>query len=130
MIVYTDGSVRRAGNNLGPAGAGVFIEGKESFSIPLGIASPMTAEASAMLIGISMALDMPRKKGILVRTDCKALVDQLHNPSWGHKNKDVAYKDLRNRLRELITSDTTVEWIPRESNKEADKLAREASSQP
>jgi ribonuclease HI len=130
MIVYTDGSVRHgnAQGGRGPAGAGVYVEGEQCFSMsqPLGVTSIMAAEAGAMLLGILMALSMGGTS-ITVRSDCKTLADQLAHPEWGRKNKDVAYKDLLKRLRELITPEIKVEWIPRELNRGADSLARVAS---
>lgn len=131
MVVYTDGSVRRAVNGKGQAGVGVVIQSQETHFIsqPIGIASILTAEASAVLIGILTVLSMSRKKErILVRTDCKTLADQIANPKWGKRNKDVAYKDLLDRLRKLITPDIEVEWVPRERNYQADALAKTASA--
>ena len=129
MIVYTDGSVRGTRlRKLGSAGAGVFIQAAEPVSLaqPLGVTSIMTAEASAMLLGIEMASSMPWTT-LVVRTDCKTLADQLEHPTWGKKNKDAAYRDLLARLRERITPNIRVEWVPRELNTIADGLARAAA---
>lgn len=131
MVVYADGSVRYSLDGKGQGGAGVVIQGQETIFIsqPIGIrVSILVAETAAVLIGLLTALNMPKKKKrIVIKTDCKALADQIANPTWGRKNKDLAYKDLLGRLRELMTPDIKVEWVPRGQNKVADGLARAAS---
>jgi ribonuclease HI len=133
MVVYTDGAVRHgpggAGpGGAGPGGAGVYIEGqceqRFSLSQPLGRTSSLAAEAGAMILGILSAFEMGAR-GVTVKSDCLILVNTLNHNSRS-KCKDAAYQDLLVRLRELITPNIQVEWVPRLQNHRADCLAKEA----
>jgi len=114
---------------VGPAGAGVYIEEEQceqcfSMSQPLGRTNSLAAEAGAMILGILTALDMG-VRSVTIRSDCLVLVNTINLGSRS-KCKNTAYQDLLQRLRELITPDIRVEWVPREQNRKADHLAKEA----
>lgn len=127
VIVEADGGSR---GNPGPAGYGsvvfaadgrtVLAERKEA----LGIATNNVAEYRGLIAGLEAAAELGATD-VAVRMDSKLVVEQMSG-RWQIKHPDM--RPLARRAGELRRRFTTVsfEWIPRERNKHADRLANEA----
>lgn len=127
MVVEADGGSR---GNPGPAGYGaavtdartgaVLAERKES----IGIASNNVAEYRGLIAGLEASIELGATS-VAVRMDSKLVVEQMSG-RW--KVKHPAMRPLNLRARELRDKlgSVTFEWIPRELNKHADRLANEA----
>jgi broad specificity phosphatase PhoE/ribonuclease HI len=127
VIVETDGGSR---GNPGPAGYGavvrdaatgvVLAERKEA----IGVDTNNVAEYRGLLAGLRAAAQLGATS-VIVRTDSKLVVEQLSG-RW-----QVKHERLRPLAREAAVlrdsfADVTFEWIPREHNRHADRLANEA----
>ncbi len=122
IVVYIDGASR---GNPGDAGCGVVVYGvgKEPmrFSKYLGHATNNVAEYNALIFALEKLIELDIKK-IQILSDSQLLVSQV--------NGDYAVKDTNLRklfrvyLGLMVKFDSiTVKHIPRELNREADKLA-------
>lgn len=124
MIVYSDGA---CSGNPGPMGIGfvIFQDGKElfKFSKSIGEGTNNVAEYSAVIEGIKKAL-LLGATGLVVRSDSQLLVRQLNGQ---YRIKQPHLRELKSELQ-TITKDIEVqfEYIPREENEIADKLAKSA----
>jgi ribonuclease H / adenosylcobalamin/alpha-ribazole phosphatase len=127
VIVEADGGSR---GNPGPAGYGavvfdatdhrVLAERKES----IGIATNNVAEYRGLIAGLQAAKELGATS-VAVRMDSKLVVEQMSG-RWQVKNETLRplvrqASDLRSALGPV-----TFEWMPRERNKHADRLANEA----
>ena len=127
VIVYTDGGAR---GNPGPAGAGVVIQhdGKTT-EVKQFLGARQTnnwAEYEAVLIAFGMLLELALQgRDLEFRLDSKLVVEQLEG-NW--KIKEPALKEQAARARGFFHNFGTVRftYIPREENKEADRLVNEA----
>jgi len=127
ITIYTDGGAR---NNPGPAGAGaVIINGSKRFELKkfLGSQTNNWAEYEA----VALALQEAKKHGfakreIEVRLDSQLVAEQL---SDNYQVKEATlwpqYMKVHNLLVEHFP-DAVFKYIPREQNKEADRLVNEA----
>ncbi len=128
VIIYVDGSAR---GNPGPAGIGVVIYDSNNKMINQikRALSPTTnniAEYEALICGLESAL-IHNADQVVVRSDSELVVRQ----SLGHyKVRAQHLKPLAEQVQRLIRGFDRVifERIPREKNKQADRLARLASS--
>jgi ribonuclease HI len=123
LIVACDGAAR---GNPGPAGIGVHItdvEGRLLGEIAegIGVATNNVAEYTAAIRGLERAAEL-RATDVLVRSDSRLLVEQL---SGRYRVKNPTLQRLHTRVRSLAAGFRTVayEHVPRELNKEADRLA-------
>ncbi|HEX9831355.1 MAG TPA: ribonuclease HI family protein [Thermodesulfobacteriota bacterium] len=123
--IYIDGASR---GNPGNSGAGVLIRDKvgniHKIKRSLGILTNNQAEYEALITGLNSAKEL--KKGHLkIYTDSLLLANQI-NGIWRVTNPKIVA--LHKKARELIKDfrQVEVEHIPRELNREADKLANEA----
>jgi ribonuclease H / adenosylcobalamin/alpha-ribazole phosphatase len=127
VVVEADGGSR---GNPGPAGYGavvldpatgdVLAERSES----IGIATNNVAEYGGLIAGLTAAAELGARH-VAVRMDSKLVVEQMKG-TW--QVKHPALRELAGtavRLRREF-ADVTFEWIPRERNKHADRLANEA----
>ncbi|MBU1160377.1 MAG: ribonuclease HI family protein [Patescibacteria group bacterium] len=126
LIIYTDGGAR---NNPGPAGIGVVAYDEQKnriFQISkyIGNATNNQAEYQAVLAGIKKALELKAKE-LIFYLDSELVVKQL-NREYKVKNKDLAslFVQIYNVI--LDFKKVTFQHIPREMNKEADRLVNEA----
>ncbi|MBU0619961.1 MAG: ribonuclease HI family protein [Patescibacteria group bacterium] len=126
LIIYTDGGAR---NNPGPAGIGVVAYDEQKnriFQISkyIGNATNNQAEYQAVLAGIKKALEL-KVKELIFYLDSELVVKQL-NREYKVKNKDLAslFVQIYNVI--LDFKKVTFQHIPREMNKEADRLVNEA----
>ncbi|MEW2397076.1 bifunctional RNase H/acid phosphatase [Streptomyces sp. NPDC046862] len=129
FIVEADGGSR---GNPGPAGYGAVVidaaSGETLVEVAeyIGVATNNVAEYRGLLSGLKAAreLDPSVSVRVHVRMDSKLVVEQMSG-RW-----KIKHPDLRPLATEAATvlpaSQVTYEWIPREQNKHADRLANEA----
>ena len=123
--LYIDGASR---GNPGEAGIGVVIckDGsvKKNISEYIGIATNNVAEYSALIFGLSEAL-IQNIRNIHIKTDSELLYKQIIGE---YKVRDESLKLLNKIAKYLLTGfrDVDISNVPRENNKNADKLASNA----
>ncbi len=125
LEIYIDGASK---GNPGPSGIGVVIyrsgEIIKNISSFIGHATNNVAEYTALIYALQEALIL--KADILkVKTDSQLLARQL-NKVYKVKNENIA--GLYNQSEHLLKAfkKVSIENIPREMNKGADKLATDA----
>ena len=137
LTVYTDGASR---GNPGKSGAGVLIldENKRktaSLNKYLGISTNNEAEYKALIIALEFLSGMPNAAGIgeiLFLLDSQLLVNQM-NGVYSVKSANILplYNKAQKLLKDIKAAlklkgsllKVTFRHIPRELNKDADKLA-------
>jgi ribonuclease HI len=124
LIIEADGGSR---GNPGQAGSGaVVIDGATGellaeLGLYVGVASNNVAEYKAMIMGVRRALEIEPDAELHIRMDSKLVVEQMSG-RWKIKHPDMA--DLAAEARSALTgTPVRFEWIPRELNSRADKLA-------
>ncbi|MCX5139908.1 MULTISPECIES: bifunctional RNase H/acid phosphatase [unclassified Streptomyces] len=133
FVVEADGGSR---GNPGPAGYGAVVidpatgETLAEAAEYIGVATNNVAEYKGLIAGLRAAKALvPDASGdsgprVHVRMDSKLVVEQMSG-RWKIKHPDM--KPLAaEAARILPASAVTYEWIPREKNKHADRLANEA----
>ena len=127
VVIYTDGGAR---NNPGPAGSGaLIINGKEKIELKkfLGKQTNNWAEYEAVVMALTEAKKRGlEKKEIEMRADSLLVVEQLSG-NW--KIKEPALKMQHAKVRSMIVAyfpNIHFVHVPREENKEADRLVNEA----
>ncbi|GED87309.1 bifunctional RNase H/acid phosphatase [Streptomyces sp. 6-11-2] len=127
FIVEADGGSR---GNPGPAGYGAVVldaatgETLAEHAEYLGVATNNVAEYRGLLAGLRSAHALDPSAAVHVRMDSKLVVEQMSG-RWKIKHPDL--KPLATAAaREFPADRVTYEWIPRERNKQADRLANEA----
>jgi broad specificity phosphatase PhoE/ribonuclease HI len=127
VIVEADGGSR---GNPGPAGYGAVVFDAATHAVlterseALGIATNNVAEYQGLIAGLTAARDLGARR-VAVRMDSKLVIEQMKG-TW-----QVKHEGLRPLAREAVAlrqafDAITFEWIPREQNKHADRLANEA----
>ncbi len=124
LIVYTDGA---SSGNPGPMGLGVVIYRDdfrvEELSEYLGIGTNNMAEYTAVIRALETAHQM-KESEVHVKSDSQLVIRQL---TGDYKVKDAKLKPLKRMIDKLCQGlKVSFEHVPREKNKEADKLAKEA----
>ncbi len=123
-IIYTDGASR---GNPGKSGCGaviIFDNGKVELKKYIGIATNNQAEYNALIIALEYLSKYKEIKNIEIYTDSQLMARQL-NGEYKVKNKNIF--NLYKKVIDLLHKYTwQIESIPREENKEADRLANEA----
>ncbi|MFF4013914.1 bifunctional RNase H/acid phosphatase [Streptomyces sp. NPDC001843] len=127
FIVEADGGSR---GNPGPAGYGAVVsdavtgETLAEAAEYLGTATNNVAEYRGLLAGLRAAHALDPAARVGVRMDSKLVVEQMSG-RWKIKHPDM--KPLAAEAARVFPPDrVTYEWIPRERNKHADRLANEA----
>ncbi|MFE2535236.1 bifunctional RNase H/acid phosphatase [Streptomyces sp. NPDC059371] len=127
FIVEADGGSR---GNPGPAGYGsVVIDAATGETLAeraeyIGVATNNVAEYRGLVAGLEAARDLDATARVRVRMDSKLVVEQMSG-RWKIKHPDM--KPLAARAAGVLPgSQVTYEWMPRERNKHADRLANEA----
>lgn len=127
FIVEADGGSR---GNPGPAGYGsVVIDAATGETLMeaaeyIGVATNNVAEYKGLVAGLKAAHELDPAASIHVRMDSKLVVEQMSG-RWKIKHPDM--KPLAaEAARVFPPAQVTYEWIPREQNKHADRLANEA----
>ncbi|MFF4355428.1 bifunctional RNase H/acid phosphatase [Streptomyces sp. NPDC001604] len=127
FIVEADGGSR---GNPGPAGYGsVVLDAATGETLVeaaeyIGVATNNVAEYRGLLAGLRAAHELDPSAKVRVRMDSKLVVEQMSG-RWKIKHPDM--KPLATVAARVFPPDqVTYEWIPREQNKHADRLANEA----
>ena len=126
LIIFTDGGSR---GNPGPAGLGAIIYDENhkvlaEISEFLGVTTNNQAEYRAILAAIKKAVSLGAKE-VEFYLDSELAVKQL-NREYKVKNKDLAPLFLAIYNLTLSFKKISFTHVPREGNKEADRLANEA----
>jgi len=127
--IEIDGSSR---HNPGPSGIGVRVtDGGRTVrevSRRVGIRTNNQAEYLALLCGLEIARDYPGRQ-VVVQTDSELLQRQL---SGRYRVRNPGLKALHQKAQALLARlpGVRVVHVPREENRAADRLAREASEEP
>ncbi|ATW48266.1 bifunctional RNase H/acid phosphatase [Streptomyces peucetius] len=127
FVVEADGGSR---GNPGPAGYGAVVldpvsgEPLAEAAEYIGVATNNVAEYKGLVAGLKAAYGLDPEAAIRVRMDSKLVVEQMSG-RWKIKHPDM--KPLAaEAARVFPPGRVTYEWIPRERNKHADRLANEA----
>ncbi|EMF55677.1 bifunctional RNase H/acid phosphatase [Streptomyces bottropensis] len=127
FIVEADGGSR---GNPGPAGYGSVVldavtgETLVETAEYIGVATNNVAEYRGLIAGLKAAYELDPEASVRVRMDSKLVVEQLSG-RWKIKHPDM--KPLAaEAARVFPPGRVTYEWMPREQNKHADRLANEA----
>ena len=131
LIIHTDGGAR---GNPGPAGIGIVIQDEESKVIKeiseyIGEATNNQAEYRAVIRAMEEAQKLGAEE-LKFYLDSELVVEQL-NRRYKVKNKELAPLFVRifnmsQSLTGLGIKKVTFKHVPRERNKEADRLVNEA----
>ncbi|WP_038552626.1 bifunctional RNase H/acid phosphatase [Nocardia nova] len=127
VIVEADGGSR---GNPGPAGYGAVIWDSDRATVLaerrefLGVTTNNVAEYRGLIAGLAAAAELGART-VEVRMDSKLVVEQMSG-RW--KVKHAAMIPLAERARQLVAGFDRVgfQWIPRDQNSHADRLANEA----
>ncbi|AHH94429.1 bifunctional RNase H/acid phosphatase [Kutzneria albida] len=127
VIVEADGGSR---GNPGPAGYGSVVLDAETREVlaerkdALGVTTNNVAEYQGLIAGLKAAAELGAD-AVEVRMDSKLVVEQMSG-RW--QVKHPAMQPLAREAKQLVAGFDSVEfeWIPRERNKHADRLANEA----
>ncbi|MCX7794023.1 MAG: ribonuclease HI family protein [Thermodesulfovibrionales bacterium] len=122
--IFSDGASR---GNPGPAGIGVVIaEDKKEIEIsrPIGRATNNIAEYMALIAGLEAAHRL-KAEAVEIYSDSELLVKQIKGLYKVRDKKLLALWQRVNRLLGLFKA-YTITHIPREENRKADSLARQA----
>ncbi|WP_371615649.1 bifunctional RNase H/acid phosphatase [Streptomyces sp. NBC_00454] len=127
FVVEADGGSR---GNPGPAGYGSVVldpatgETLAERAEYIGVATNNVAEYKGLIAGLKAARELAPDAQVLVRMDSKLVVEQMSG-RWKIKHPDM--KPLAAEAAKILPrAQVTYEWIPREKNKHADRLANEA----
>lgn len=127
LQVEADGGSR---GNPGVAGYGALVRDPGTGEIlmtdaaPLGKASNNVAEYSGLVAGLRMVRDIDPEARVHVLMDSKLVVEQMSG-RWKIKHEDM--RRLAAEARAVLPAGrVTYEWIPRNRNKDADRLSNEA----
>jgi ribonuclease HI len=126
ITAYFDGGAR---SNPGPAGYGVYIADDQGTVLaelhgPLGIATNNIAEYRGLIAALQWAVDN-NVSAITVKGDSLLIIEQMRG---NYKVKNEGLKPLHMQARMLVMQIGNVkfEHVPREQNKEADRLSNVA----
>ncbi|MBM7438662.1 bifunctional RNase H/acid phosphatase [Streptomyces sp. HB132] len=129
LVVEADGGSR---GNPGPAGYGaVVLDAADAATLAeaaeyIGVATNNVAEYRGLIAGLKAVKELfpDTPVQVRVRMDSKLVVEQMSG-RWKINHPDM--KPLAAEAASLLpASSVTYEWIPRERNKHADRLANEA----
>lgn len=124
LKLFSDGA---SSGNPGPAGIGVIItDGKQEIEIskPIGIATNNIAEYRALIAGLEKAIEL-KAEAVEIYADSELLVRQIKGL---YKVRDEDLLRLWKKTKDLLRRFKyySITHIPREENKKADRLARQA----
>ncbi|MER5350555.1 bifunctional RNase H/acid phosphatase [Kitasatospora sp. NPDC002551] len=127
FVVEADGGSR---GNPGPAGYGAVVRDGDTGQILaeaaefIGHATNNVAEYKGLIAGLRAAREIDPGASVDVRMDSKLVVEQMSG-RWKIKHPDM--QPLAAEAREVFPRGRVqYSWIPREKNKDADRLANEA----
>jgi len=128
LIIEADGGSR---GNPGPAGYGALVRDASTGEVLateseyLGVVTNNVAEYSGLIAGLRLAARIDPHASILVRMDSRLVVEQMSG-RWKIKHPDMKPLALRAGETARGIAEVSYEWVPRERNKDADRLANEA----
>lgn len=123
--IHIDGASR---GNPGRSGVGVLMRDVDGsireIRRDIGIATNNEAEYEALITALQSAKEL-KKNHLKIYTDSSLLANQI-NGNWRVRDPKIAV--LYKRAKELISEfeQVKVHYIPRELNRDADRLANEA----
>ncbi|MFF2659267.1 bifunctional RNase H/acid phosphatase [Kitasatospora sp. NPDC058032] len=127
FVVEADGGSR---GNPGPAGYGAVVRDGDTGQLLaeaaefIGHATNNVAEYKGLIAGLRAAREIDPGASVDVRMDSKLVVEQMSG-RWKIKHPDM--QPLAAEAREVFPRGRVrYTWIPREQNKDADRLANEA----
>ncbi|GAA2442304.1 bifunctional RNase H/acid phosphatase [Streptomyces macrosporus] len=127
FVVEADGGSR---GNPGPAGYGAVVRDARTgralseTAEYIGTATNNVAEYRGLIAGLRAARALDPEATVRVRMDSKLVVEQMSG-RWKIKHPDL--RPLAAEAASILPPDAvSYEWIPRERNKHADRLANEA----
>ncbi|MFE9063569.1 bifunctional RNase H/acid phosphatase [Streptomyces violaceusniger] len=127
FVVEADGGSR---GNPGPAGYGAVVLDAETgeplaeVAEYIGTATNNVAEYKGLIAGLRAAKALDPEAEVRVRMDSKLVIEQMSG-RWKIKHPDM--RPLAAEAKAIMPpGQLTYEWIPREKNKHADRLANEA----
>lgn len=127
VIVEADGGAR---GNPGPAGYGAVVFDASTGAVlaeraeGIGVATNNVAEYRGLIAGLHAAVELGAET-VDVRMDSKLIVEQLTG-RWKIKNPTLQPLALEAQRLARRFGRIRYEWIPRERNQHADRLANEA----
>lgn len=127
LVVEADGGSR---GNPGHAGYGALVRDPDTGRILvekaayIGKASNNVAEYSGLVSGLELAREINPTASVHVKMDSKLVVEQMSG-RWQIKHADMRILAAKAR-KVLDPRRVSYEWIPRERNKDADRLSNEA----
>lgn len=126
LIINSDGAAR---GNPGPAGIGVFIKDDKGNVVMeiakyIGKTTNNQAEYQALVAGLRAAVKLKAAE-VSVFADSELMVNQIKGL---YKVKNGGLKPLFDEVKGLLRKfkACNIAYVPREENKEADRLANEA----
>lgn len=121
LVIFTDGGAR---GNPGPAAVGVHMPGVGDFKKCIGKATNNVAEYSAVILALEKSQGL-KVQELEFYLDSELVVKQLRGE---YKVKDATLGKLFVQIWNLKSQfkKVTFTHIPREKNKQADKLVNEA----
>lgn len=129
VVIEADGGSR---GNPGPAGYGAVVRDADSGALlaeragAIGVATNNVAEYQGLIAGLRAAAEVAPDADVEVRMDSKLVVEQMSG-RW--KIKHPSMRPLAAEAAELVaarSAQVRYQWVPRERNKDADRLANEA----
>ncbi|TDC20713.1 bifunctional RNase H/acid phosphatase [Streptomyces sp. 8K308] len=127
LVVHADGGSR---GNPGPAGYGAVVADAATGEVLaetaefIGRATNNVAEYRGLIAGLRAAHAIDPEARVRVRMDSKLVVEQMSG-RWQIKHPDM--RPLAAEARTVFRPGAvSYEWVPRERNKHADRLANEA----
>ena len=126
--LYCDGAAK---NNPGPAGCGAVLyltmpESKVEMVQSLGMGTNNEAEYCGLLLGMKEAHERYKLDKLVIRTDSALVVNQV-NGQWKCKANNLKpFLKAAQALLKKHQPGWTLEWIPRDQNAVADRLANKA----
>lgn len=120
---YFDGGAR---GNPGPAGYGVHIVDEHGTVLSeqhgsLGIATNNVAEYHGLIAALQWAVEH-EVRSLTVRGDSQLIVEQMRG-NYKVKNEGLKPLYLQARMLVMQIGDVRFEYVPREQNKDADRLS-------
>ncbi|UED86704.1 bifunctional RNase H/acid phosphatase [Streptomyces profundus] len=127
LLVEADGGSR---GNPGPAGYGAVVKDADTGQVLaetaayIGTATNNVAEYRGLIAGLRAAYALSPEARVRVRMDSKLVVEQMSG-RWKIKHPDM--RPLAMEAQQIYPAGAVrFEWMPRERNKHADRLANEA----
>ncbi|MDH5279345.1 MAG: bifunctional RNase H/acid phosphatase [Actinomycetota bacterium] len=127
LVVEADGGSR---GNPGPAAYGALVRDAATGEVlaeaaaEIGVASNNVAEYRGLIAGLRAARAIDPGAAVDVRLDSKLIVEQMSG-RWKIKHADM--RSLATEARGLMPVESvTYTWVPREQNRDADRLVNAA----